>query len=512
MARSAASLTDVIDSVLDAAVPCRAPTCGRSREERKGGVDAADVVTDVVVLLQASARARGVTLRSDVGERNSIRTDRAILRRMLVNLASNAIAATASGGEVSVSVRFGRVASPNGDLSTMSNSDGDSDSVDCAKCARGGGPIATSHDGDVGIRVTAIFEVEDTGPGMSPQGLERFVRTGGTTPIPACHHREGPGMGLMLVARMARGLGARVGYAPRMGGGSRFVVDLPTRIVAPGENDEVAHDVARTYLRGARVLVVDDNEGNRTTLSGMLLCLGAIPTACGGSAEALMYIDAGHTFDLALLDLRMPSVSGLDLAPLLRQRRSDMPLVLVASVGSLLCSHTWRTLSLFEHQITKPTTIAKVLDAVCACAASGPLSPSVTTPTSTGDGAGALTAVALGVSDRAFRTAVSLDASVASMTNVPEAGDLHGPRPNVVFFDAERSTGAFVRERLESTYGSDNDVFVVAVVPSEPAVGAEPETLDPDVDTHIAHNAARSELAALMRVLARRTGRDRGGA
>src|SRR5687768_7680955 len=65
--------------------------------------------------------------------------------------------------------------------------------------------------------------------------------------------------------------------------------------------------------QGARILVVDDEEAIRLTLDMLLRRRGYVVTAAATGAEALVLLEQ-QTFDLLLLDLMMPGLSGLDVA------------------------------------------------------------------------------------------------------------------------------------------------------------------------------------------------------
>ena len=72
-------------------------------------------------------------------------------------------------------------------------------------------------------------------------------------------------------------------------------------------------------MLAASLLVVDDDRLALATLAAGLRSLGyAVATACSG--EAALGLTANHTFDLAVLDIRMPGLSGIQLAHLLRER------------------------------------------------------------------------------------------------------------------------------------------------------------------------------------------------
>ena len=88
-------------------------------------------------------------------------------------------------------------------------------------------------------------------------------------------------------------------------------------------------------LADQRLLIVDDNATNRRILTSHARKWGMVPREAQSGAEALEWLRAGESFDLAILDMHMPDMDGLMLAGEIRKLpgRQTMPLVLLTSVG-----------------------------------------------------------------------------------------------------------------------------------------------------------------------------------
>lgn len=87
-------------------------------------------------------------------------------------------------------------------------------------------------------------------------------------------------------------------------------------------------------MSSLRVLIVDDEENVRLTLSQALEDLGMDPEAVGSGREALRRL-RGAEYDLALLDLKMPGLSGIDVLRQLRREAPDLPVVILTAHGSI---------------------------------------------------------------------------------------------------------------------------------------------------------------------------------
>jgi CheY-like chemotaxis protein len=106
-------------------------------------------------------------------------------------------------------------------------------------------------------------------------------------------------------------------------------------------------------LTGKRVLIVDDNDINRKLLLAQTKAWGMVPQVFESGPEALAEIIKGETFDLGLLDYKMPVMDGRELAMKIREFRTEkeLPLVLLSSIGGILDESVARY---FTEVLSKP--------------------------------------------------------------------------------------------------------------------------------------------------------------
>src|SRR5690606_14690780 len=128
-------------------------------------------------------------------------------------------------------------------------------------------------------------------------------------------------------------MGGTITVRSEPGSGSEFVFDLVCQSVPPDPARPAF--VPRPHLAGRRLLVVDDNTTNRRILHTMAENAGLLPVTVDSGPAALALLDAGESYDFAILDMQMPDMDGLTLAHRIRERVSAerLPLVLLSSLG-----------------------------------------------------------------------------------------------------------------------------------------------------------------------------------
>jgi two-component system NtrC family sensor kinase len=166
----------------------------------------------------------------------------------------------------------------------------------------------------VGERAEKIrIEIEDTGPGIAPNLLERIFNPFFTTKPTG----SGTGLGLSISLGIVREHEGRIwAENVQQGSGARFVVEVP--VGTAREEDEVAATPAELAAGDhLRILVVDDEASVRVALQRHLTSGGHQVETTHSGHDALTRLRAG-TFDAVIVDMRMPDLSGEQLFEELR--------------------------------------------------------------------------------------------------------------------------------------------------------------------------------------------------
>ncbi|MFK7984662.1 MAG: ATP-binding protein [Sandaracinaceae bacterium] len=157
--------------------------------------------------------------------------------------------------------------------------------------------------------------VSDTGIGMPPEAASRVFELFEQVDPSAARSREGAGLGLAIVRRLAQALGGEVGVRSQPDWGTTFSVWLPCERVT--EASPPRRDTPVIELPGLRVLVADDNALNRRALARVLRRWGCDVSEAADGREALDIARVAHP-NLILMDVWMPGMDGPSAARVLR--------------------------------------------------------------------------------------------------------------------------------------------------------------------------------------------------
>ena len=149
------------------------------------------------------------------------------------------------------------------------------------------------------------IEIEDTGPGIPATSLDLVFNPFYTTKPTG----KGTGLGLSISLGIVSEHGGRIWAENVPGGGCRFCVELP-RVATEQPNSPTLLTAPTTARPGLRILVADDELPIRMALERFLSAEGHTVTTVGSGGEVLSRAAAGEVYDVVLLDMRMPDVSG----------------------------------------------------------------------------------------------------------------------------------------------------------------------------------------------------------
>lgn len=189
---------------------------------------------------------------------------------------------------------------------------------------------ARSKVGD-GDEYVLSFDVSDTGAGI-PEEKRRGLFEAFHHEARAAGSSEGVGIGLAIAAELVSRMGGKIDVRSEIGRGTTFRFSARFDVDPDAVQREKVESASE--LRGLRVLVVDDNSTGRQILCGMLRGARAVPAAAPGAEEAIAMLrtanEAGRPYSVALVDVEMPRVGGIELADQIQADPSLASTTLVA--------------------------------------------------------------------------------------------------------------------------------------------------------------------------------------
>ncbi|KFN44506.1 hypothetical protein N789_00435 [Arenimonas oryziterrae DSM 21050 = YC6267] len=330
---SAQTLLLLVDDVLDIS----AIEAGKL-QRKDADFNLHDLVHRLQKMLQPHAAGKGLLLKATIDDDVPVRVhgDGAHLTQILLNLMHNAVKFTEQG-EVALKV---------------------------------------SNQGGSELAPLLRFSVRDTGIGISAEDKERIFRAFEQVDMGPTRRFGGTGLGTTIAKTLTQLLGGQIGLEDNPGGGSHFWVELPMRVQEPGAaspesesgkvvsfDDPFIRHKAR--VRSLRVLVADDQHANRVVLTRILERAGHKVTAVNDGEEALDALEIGN-IDIAILDMHMPHLTGLDVIRQLRfmQAGGKSTPVIVLSADATVQAVKDAEAAGAPAYLTKPVVVGKLLETI----------------------------------------------------------------------------------------------------------------------------------------------------
>ena len=228
--------------------------------------------------------------------------------------------------------------------------------------------------GRAGPTIPLTFRVTDTGIGIPADKLatifEPFRQVDGSM----SRRFGGTGLGLAIATTLVKLMGGQIQVDSVAGAGTTFRITLPMIAAAAAAQTESAISTAIAAaarraagpVRGARVLVAEDNIVNQRVAAGLLTRRGHVVTVVGNGREAVDALQRGD-FDVVLMDVQMPEMDGFEATAAIREweRETGHHVRIVAMTAHAMSGDRERCLAAgMDGYLSKPIDQRSLYDVV----------------------------------------------------------------------------------------------------------------------------------------------------
>ena len=197
-----------------------------------------------------------------------------------------------------------------------------------------------------------IMMVSDTGIGISKEDQEKLF----SASIKEDGRVDSDTVGLSVTKKLVDAMKGRISVRSNLGEGSIFMVEIPQRIskITAPEKEEVLVVPDNDLFKGKKVLIVDDNKLNIKVAEKALTFL-EVSSECAHSAKEALDMIATNNYDLVLMDIMMPEISGDKCLLTMKERGYTVPVIALTADAVSGANEKYLSIG-FDDYIAKPFT------------------------------------------------------------------------------------------------------------------------------------------------------------
>lgn len=207
---------------------------------------------------------------------------------------------------------------------------------------------------------TLFISVEDSGQGIKAENISRLFNKFDRLDVEKNTTTEGTGLGLAITKKLVELMNGKINVESQFGKGSIFMVQIPQKISKMVNTSNMATDYNLPHKEinysGKRVLIVDDSSLNIKVARKSLSSFNFIIEEATNGQECLNLINSGKRYDLILMDIMMPIMSG-ETALMNLKKNPNFTTPVIALTADAISGARERYMAVgFSDYISKPFT------------------------------------------------------------------------------------------------------------------------------------------------------------
>ncbi|WP_029035556.1 ATP-binding protein [Salinimicrobium terrae] len=209
-----------------------------------------------------------------------------------------------------------------------------------------GNSIKFTEDGDIWVRVKRLsqkddkvllrFEIQDTGEGISKEKQKAIFENFTQGSLQINRKFGGTGLGLSIVKNLLNLMDSEIHLESELGKGSLFYFELNFEALEPAnpqdkKNNEIPEPLSNDIMHNKRILIVEDNKINQMITRKILEKNQVICDVADNGSIAITKVQ-NNEFDLILMDIHMPGISGIEATIEIRKFNETIPIIALTAV------------------------------------------------------------------------------------------------------------------------------------------------------------------------------------
>lgn len=209
-----------------------------------------------------------------------------------------------------------------------------------------GNSIKFTEDGNIWVRVKRLnqndsrvllrFEVQDTGEGISKEKQKAIFENFTQGSLQINRKFGGTGLGLSIVKNLLNLMDSEIHLESELGQGSLFYFELNFEALEPAtphnsKGNDIPEPLSNDIMHNKKILIVEDNKINQMITRKILEKNKVICDVADNGTIAISKVENNH-FDLILMDIHMPGISGIEATREIRKFNENIPIIALTAV------------------------------------------------------------------------------------------------------------------------------------------------------------------------------------